>query len=69
MRTPVVVVCPNESTYRVTYAEAERLVSLGRARRESKKLIRLRRDRSANEGCLQHRQSGRYGPTVIQVGR
>jgi hypothetical protein len=69
MRTPVVVVCPNDSTYRVTYAEAERLVSQGRAHRESKKLIRLSRDRSGLSGRMRVRQSGRYGPLTVQGSR
>ncbi len=71
MRTPVVVVCPNDSTYRVTYVEAERLVSMGRARRESRKLIRLKRERHESEltGRLRIRQSGRYGPLAVQGSR
>ncbi len=69
MRFPVVVVCPNNSTYRVTYIEAERLVNAQRAVREEKKRIRLRHDKSGDEmiGRLRLKQSGRYGPLTVQV--
>lgn len=69
MRTPVVVVCPNSSTYRVTYAEAERLVRTNRAHRENQKLLRLSRDKGSDEliGRLRISQSGRCGPVVVQV--
>ena len=69
MRRPVVVVCPNSSTYCVTYAEADRLVRKNLAVREEKKLIRLKRDRSGDEltGRLRVARSGRYGPMVVQV--
>ncbi len=69
MRTPVVVVCPNHSTYCVTHAEADRLVHKCVATRESKKRIRLKRDKSSDEliGRLRIRKSGRYGPVTVQV--
>ena len=69
MRTPVVVVCPNFSTYRVTNAEADRLVSKHLATREDKKRIRLKRDKSSDEliGRLRIKQSGREGPMVVQI--
>jgi hypothetical protein len=68
MRTPVVVVCPSAKTYRVSYQEAERLVLKGIADRESKKLIRLKYERSGEELVSRLRicQSGRYGPMVVQ---
>jgi len=69
MRRPVVVVCPNFSTFNVTYKEANRLVCKHLAIREDKKRIRLKRDRSADGlvGRLRMTQSGRYGPVVVQV--
>jgi hypothetical protein len=69
MRTPVVVVCPNHSTFRVSHAEADRLVRKSLATREDKKRILLKRDKSSDEliGRLRIRKSGRYGPVVVQV--
>jgi hypothetical protein len=71
MRTPVVVVCPSTKTYRVTYAEADRLLSKGFAYRVEKKLIRLKGEPSGEEsiGRLRIRRSGRCGPMVVQYQR
>ena len=57
MRTPVLCVNPDGSTFRVTYADADELVRDGLAERDGDKRLRMKRERG---GGAQSKRVGVY---------
>jgi len=57
MRTPVLCVNPDGSTFRVTYAEAAELIRDGFAKPDGEKRLRIKRERS---GGAQSKRVGSY---------
>jgi hypothetical protein len=62
MRSPVECVCPDGSTFRVTFAEADKFVRDGLAERAGKKRLRMKR-----EGRSGGRLSLRVGATLASA--
>jgi hypothetical protein len=44
VRAPVLCICPDGSTFRTTFAEADELVHDGLAERDGEKMIRMKRE-------------------------